>query len=149
MEKMYAVRDIDILYFDGKILPVIITNKDNKIYANEILTNKKYELKKIVYGLETFNKGAQYIASLSTGNNIKTYGEVGSFANCICNYGKKADSHDVKIERILDLFKNFNKVDEKLIIDDFFKKDLTKNEIKEITNILQKYYSKINASLER
>ncbi len=149
MEKLYSVKDIDVLYYDGNILPIVLENKSGKTFANDILSKKSYELNKKVYGLDTYNKSAQYIVSLSTNNQIKYYGEIGSLANCICEYGKNIDSKDATLNRILHLFRNIKTVDEKLFVDDYFKIALNKSEIKELFDKMQTKYQIENKDLVR
>lgn len=149
MEKLYSVKDIDVLYHDGKIIPVVLENKNGKTFANEILSKNSYELNKQVFGLETFNKSAQYIVSLSTNSEIKSYGEIGSLANCICLYGKNSDSKNSTLSKILCMFKNFKNTEDKELVENYFKIDLKKSEIKELFENMQNQYKKETEGLIR
>ncbi len=145
MEKKYEVKYIDVLYIDGKVIPVSLEYKKDKKYINFILNNVKCEVEKMYINQATYNKAANTIVTFKALDNSVRYAELGTLTSAICNYGQKVGYKYSK----LSIAKDIVAVNEKLRSDlssdkicKYFATELSVAEIKDVAKTLQQGYDK-------
>lgn len=145
MEKKYEVKYIDVLYIDGKVIPVSLEYKKDKKYINFILNDVKLEVEKMYINQATYNKAAQTIVMIKAGDGTVRYAEIGTLTSAICKYGKSVGYKYDKLSALRDIsFADSNGVINipASKIGKYFDTELSLKEIKDISKILQHGYNK-------
>lgn len=143
MDKKYSVKDIEVLYYDNKVIPVthLNTKKGKKILF--LLNNAKIDVETEILGVSTYNKGANNILTLRTANDTKRYAEIGTLTSAIINYGKTGRTQFPKLFSVKRLVDTQNPVDNaqySQIAKEYFNTELSVEEIKDLFKELQKGY---------
>lgn len=143
MEKTYSVKDIEVLYYDNKVIPVthLYTNNDKKILF--LLNNAKLDIVTEIPNVSTYNIGAGNILTLRTANDTKRYAEIGTLTSAIINYGKTGRTQFPKlfsVKRLVDTQNPVNDVQYAQIAREYFNTELTVSEIKDLFKELQAGY---------
>lgn len=145
MENKYSVKNIDVLYYDEKIIPVKLEVKGNVKYLNFILNNTKLSLDKFILGTKSYNKNAPIVVLMSTAGGSKRYGELGSLTSAVVAYGdqevKKNFPSLAVIKSVVEDDKHVSDEVKTDIVKNFFSQELTKSDIKNLFGILQHGYA--------
>lgn len=140
MEKSYQIKMIDVLYYDGKIIPVQLTTIKGKKYINFIGKKVKLAVAEMHNTLETYNEGAQSIIMLKTVNGETRYAELGSFTAALVNSKNKFLAKYSKLYKFKDVVNSKTNTDDLSpnIVGEYFDTELSLEEIKDIFKELNK-----------
>lgn len=143
MEKTISVKDLDVLYYDKKLLPVTIERKKGKVYARFLLNNTKVELENLHYNVETYNQGALGVLTLKIVNDETRYAEIGTLLSTIACYGARLQRSFPNLYKVRGIVKGnivLLEQQKEQIINEYFKNELTETEIKSLFENLNKEF---------
>lgn len=143
MEKIISTKHLDVLYYDGKLLPVTLERKDNKKYVRFLIKNVNVEIENLIYDSKKHNSGALGMLILKAPHQETRYAEIGSLLSAICNYGSILQNNFTKFYRIREIVKGDLAVTEEEkahTIQDYFNTNLNESEIKSLFQELNKGY---------
>lgn len=144
MEKKYAIKYLDVLYYDGKVLPVTLEIKNKRRYLKFVLSGTTLKLEDCNPNLQTYNYGARSIVSLISGEKTKRYGELGTLTGAISAYGnyKMLAKYPTisKMYRLLNHNEFEGVIKDSQAIGQYFDTELTETQIKDIFTCIQRGY---------
>ena len=150
MEKKYSMKELQALYYDNKLLPVVTELKKGKTYLHFVLSGAKLEVIKNIYNTTTYNNGAQGVLMLQISNDTTRYAEIGTVTSAINCYGGRLIKDFPQLARIKQVIDNkLVSEDRKTeIIAEFFNTELSVEEIKTLFKDLNTVY-KLKPSKEK
>lgn len=143
MEKTISVKNLDVLYYDKKLLPVIRERKKDKEYLNFLLNKEKVEIENLHYGVETYNQGALGVLTIEVPNNKAKYAEIGTLLNAIVCFGTKLQKSFPNLYKVRGVIKGNIMLPEQQkeqAIRDYFNMELTETEVKSLFENLNKEF---------
>lgn len=143
MEKKYSMKELQVLYYDDKLLPVVMEHKKGKTYVHFILTDVKLEIVEDSFKISAYHKGAQGALMLKVANDTNRYAEIGTITSAINCYGGRLVKDFPQLARIRQVINNKYISEDRntKIISEFFNTELTVDEIKTLFKELNTAYT--------